>query len=332
VADNRKTLLLHYNRAIRSLVECMRGPSYSVEVGLVTCLIFICIEYLRADYPAAFTHLHNGLKIIAEQGLRVGAADKSVDTLLLSSTWERTRAPGTVTTKLIPMFNRAIVTGLLFGAPFEPLLENFCPRPEVLQPSQCFGSVMEAQVALYELRNSTVILISVLNRKVWSGNRPTSAELQHRAHLLGCHDTWLWALQRLEQEGRLSKEDSVIASSLKISYYATRLALSCAASVDETVFDAHISSVKALNYHAKIVLDSMALATPSQPSSPSTSGSSPSSAGSSQTSSPSPGSSTKPAAHFTFDISVIPPLVRTRILKGHLKTIIRRSANPTSNL
>ncbi|KAF2464470.1 uncharacterized protein BDR25DRAFT_242370 [Lindgomyces ingoldianus] len=284
-SDSRKTLLLHYNKAVRCLVHRMAESSYPIEVGLVTCLLFICIEFLRGDYYTAFTHLHSGLKIIAEWWQRPqNASQSSLPSLPSSIAIAKTVAgPSIISGKLIPMFIRAIATGLLFGAPFEPLLKRFCTRPQILQ-GRPFTSVLEAQSAIYGLRNATVILVSVVTRKVISGTKPTTKDLQYHAYLLSCHDSWFRALRILEREGKLSREDSVVASSLKISHYSTYIALAGAIDAHQTSFDAHISSFKALNHHAKIVLDSMNLPTSS------------------------PSASKQGAAHFTFEISLIPPL------------------------
>ncbi|KAJ4371156.1 hypothetical protein N0V83_004372 [Neocucurbitaria cava] len=197
--DSHTTLLVHYNKAVRSLVERATQSSQSVEVGLITCLLFICIEFLRGDYLVAFTHLQNGLKIIAE--------------------WQQT-------------------------------------------PQQV-----------------------------------PNDDLHYRAHLLTCHESWLQAMKVLENGGNLSKQDSLVASSLRLSHYATYIALAGATDIYQMSFDAHIADFEALNHHARIVLDSMNL--PS--SSPGTPTTSPSSSASSDPK--------DPAAHFTFEIALIPPLV-----------------------
>jgi hypothetical protein len=49
-----KTLLYHYNKSVRSLVDRINETAYSPEIGLVTCLLFVCMEYLRGNYHTAF--------------------------------------------------------------------------------------------------------------------------------------------------------------------------------------------------------------------------------------------------------------------------------------
>ena len=61
-SSKQKTLLVHYNKAIRLLVERISEPSFSPEIGLVICLLFVCIEFMRGDYDTAFSHYKSGTK------------------------------------------------------------------------------------------------------------------------------------------------------------------------------------------------------------------------------------------------------------------------------
>ena len=277
----------------------MSEPSYSVEIGLVTCLLFICIECVRGDYPAAFMHLHSGLKIIAQMG--------SPPAIPLART---VADPGLIANKLAPIFTRAITNGLLFGAPFEPLLDGYCTRPKAFH-KHTFESITEAQTVLFELRNATVIQISVLYRKLLGASRLNSGDLQYRLQLLHCHHQWLRSLKNLESERKISSGDIAVLSSLKVSYYCTYIALAGALDMEQIVFDAHLESVKALNHHAKVVLDSMGLcSSPSSGSTPTRSDRKLSSYGK-KALIPSPLPAQSPAAHFTFEIALIAPLVST---------------------
>jgi hypothetical protein len=295
--ENRKTLLFHYNEAVRSLVDRMSEPSYSVEIGLVTCVLFMCIECLRGDYPAAFMHLHSGLKVIAQMG-------SSPSIPLARSVAD----PELVVNRLAPIFTRAITNGLLFGAPFEPLLDSYCPHPEAFH-GHSFGNIIEAQTVLFELRNATVILTSVLYRKLFGGFFLDSGDLQYRLHLLNCHNQWLRGLQNLEDERNMSNEDTAVLSSLKVSHYCTYVALAGALDVEETVFDAHVESVKALNHHAKIVLDSMGLYKSSSSESTTTRSKRMLSSYGHNVSKPCLHNLESPVAHFTFEMTLIAPLV-----------------------
>jgi hypothetical protein len=298
MVNRRKPFLTRYNTAVRCLIDRLTDPSYSVEVGLVTCLLFICIEFLRGDYRTAFTHLYNALKIVAE-----------------SRRWPRNAAHRRVTPlagNYLPILIRAIATGLLFGGPFEPL-DN--PRlPLQILHERPFTSVLEAQLAIYKLRNASMHWMSLASQRIAHGTQPTTEESRHQEHLLSCHSSWLWALRSLECTGRLSNKDGVVASSLKVSYYSTYIALACTYDTCQMLFDAHIPSFNALNHYAKIVFDSKDLPTSSPSAAPATPTSSQHPFSCSKISTSLSGGSNQSAVQFPSEISLIPALVRnTRI-------------------
>jgi len=61
-----RILNLHYSKAVGSLVGRIAEQSCTIEVSLVACLLFVCIEFMRGNFMTAFTHLHSGLRILSE--------------------------------------------------------------------------------------------------------------------------------------------------------------------------------------------------------------------------------------------------------------------------
>lgn len=55
----------HYTKAIKTLVK---AEDPSPHVTLVTCLVFVCLEYLRNNFDVGLAHLKSGLKILADAG------------------------------------------------------------------------------------------------------------------------------------------------------------------------------------------------------------------------------------------------------------------------
>lgn len=60
----RDFILRQYNHAIRSLTQREPGNCPSKEVILITCVLFICLEFLRENVEEALMHLSNGLKVL----------------------------------------------------------------------------------------------------------------------------------------------------------------------------------------------------------------------------------------------------------------------------
>jgi hypothetical protein len=283
--DQHKVLFHHYNKALRCLVERMREPSYPSEVGLVACLLFVCIEFLRGDYHAAFTHLHSGLRILFEWSPQMP----------------------TIPHDLVAMFNRTMTAALLYGMSVPDIFdvsitgpqsyprqafgiyEIPTPRPQSYPP-QAFTSMAEAQAAGTQLRNASMLFIRDWGQKLFLRVPVTLDALNIQSQLLQCHESWLRSFRLLEKQGRLSDEDKLNTNFLMLFYYPLYIALACAVDMGQTQYDAHITGFKAMNHHARNILNAMNLTKVDT-----TSGS----------------FSLKPtraAAHFTFEVSLIPGL------------------------
>jgi len=65
--EHEQFMLQHYLKAIHHLqphFEARDKPA--IRVALITCLVFVCIEFLRGHFETAQTHLDNGLKVFRE--------------------------------------------------------------------------------------------------------------------------------------------------------------------------------------------------------------------------------------------------------------------------
>jgi Fungal specific transcription factor domain len=68
VDENEKFVLRQYSKAIHNLTHAVPSArdTATTRVALVTCLVFIYLEFLRGHYTTAQTHLANGLKLLKE--------------------------------------------------------------------------------------------------------------------------------------------------------------------------------------------------------------------------------------------------------------------------
>ncbi|OCK77969.1 hypothetical protein K432DRAFT_302998 [Lepidopterella palustris CBS 459.81] len=292
-----KTLLLHYNKAVRCLTDRMVEPSYTPEIGLVTCVLFICIEYMRGNWATAFMHLSNGLNIITAWRNKQLNGSSSASSSLRSplGSMSSVSASGTmIEDKLVPIFIRSITAALIYGIPVEQVSDHLSVRYEI----RPFATILEAQSSNHELRNLSLVFIRDMGKKLFEGDIILPEDFRYQSYLLECHYSWILSVKNLERSNHLSKEDEVAASCLKVSYYSTYILVACATEARQMSYDQHLESFKAINQHAKTVIDSMQLAASSASLSASESSSS------TLTSSPTP----PPSANFTFELSVIPSL------------------------
>lgn len=134
--------LLHYDIALKELRKTLSaGNGKSVEFTLITCFLFMCIEFLQGNDIGLLPHLHSGLNILqtAQDEMNVEA----VGQINLSSD---VRDFKTQTRQLYHLLDwlAALWLGNQVLQPIEP--EN--PEPYVSMPNN-FNSIAETNERLY---------------------------------------------------------------------------------------------------------------------------------------------------------------------------------------
>lgn len=272
-AHGSRFFLHHYNEAVRKLMGRMTEPSYSAEIGLVTCLLFVCIEFLRGNYCTAFTHMTNGLSLIREwQQQR-----KVVSSSSLGLTYAK-GSKSLIEHVLVPMFQRGITSAQLYGVPTEDHLDIPFPVPERF--IQLPFSLHEAERSSRELRNASILFLRQMGMKAPQRIALGEEDLGQQSRLMECHRVWFERVQVVEDSQEWSADELVSLSALKVALYALLSYVGCAASVLQVPYDRYLPSFQALIRHAQIVLDAMEV-------------------------------KNTHAAKFTFEMSIIPPLYHT---------------------
>jgi hypothetical protein len=272
VVHGSKVFLNHYNQAVRTLVDRMTDPSYSPEIGLVACLLFVCIEFLQGNYCTAFAHMTNGLRLIREwqQQRRI---DSPFDDLPCTNGTETL-----IQDVLLPMFQRGMMSAQLYGVSVEEHFDIPFPHPDrfIRLPF----TLQEAERSSRELRNASILFIRETATKHWKKIPLDKKDFENQAQLTDCHQVWFQHVQMMEDSQQHSGDDPIALSNLKVALLATTTYVGCAGSVLQVPYDAYLHVFQALVHHAEIVLDAL------------------------HTSSPH-------AARFTFEISVVAPLYYT---------------------
>ena len=161
------------------------------------------------------------------------------------------------------MFMRNITPAMLFGARIEDLFEITVPDPTSYDFP--FSTFHELRMSSFQLRNASALFARTMATKIFVKVPLTPKDFARQSQLLEAHHSWLKALQRLEQATLLTHEEEIAAASLKLGYYSTYILIDCAMTLRQTNLDAHLDYFKAINHNAKIVLDSMDIATPPLP-------------------------------------------------------------------
>lgn len=290
VDDNYRFVLLHYNKAVRALVQSMSDTTHSPEVALVTCLLFVCMEFLRGNYHTAFTHMKNGLGIITQRrkshatGATKPLSHESVThgaTPITRSSFadpmpedylkrDYIAAPYPVTfhefprlaansttimeNTLVPIFIRGISSALIYGVNTRDSLDVPSPVPSLLDQDS-FTDLKEAQQACYELRNSSILYLRTMGQKSLHRQPPINEDCQHRDRLLDFHQAWFEKVQALERVTVFPEEEKIALSSVKISHYTTFILTACSLDNREVASDSYLEEFKEILHHAKIVME-----------------------------------------------------------------------------
>ena len=286
-----KIVLTHYNKSVRALIQRMAEPTYTPEVGLVTCLLFVCIEFLRGNYHTAFTHMRNGLSIISERQQKQrfdslspvgspsppstnGSSDRSYRALESSTVQMPQRfverdfgvPPHPVTLRDIPRNTSGAAT--MIDDKLTPIFirgvtaaimygvdaeENLdIPLPyPSLLTHVAFTSLHQAQQACHELRNSSALHVRNAARRLFRKEPVSVEDLQRQSNLIACHHAWYERLELFLQNHRLSGDEHIALHALKTSHYTTLIYVSCSIWVDEMEFDAHIDAFRKIIHHAE---------------------------------------------------------------------------------
>ncbi|KAL1620864.1 hypothetical protein SLS54_005794 [Diplodia seriata] len=296
--------LRQYNKAIARLSEQAYGAPQPSRTLLLTCVLFVCLEFLRGDTNMAMTHTLNGLNILS-----TWQADVAKQKLKGYSDYQK-KEEEFVNDNLTPIFCRLSVISTLLGKP-TPIVRAKPPTMDGSEPPSLpggfsFRTLSEARDALIDIQNSGLRFMWATMEKKYQGTIATT-EILEQVRLEMRLAEWHRALD--DFEGHLARrpknlmtqhdEDSLII--LRLLYYVAHIWLSSCLSLKETAFDAFISEFQQINALSSSLLSRRGSHAPSSSASYSTSSSS---------SSPAPGAS---SGTFSFDAELVGPLYFTAI-------------------
>lgn len=236
----QETFLTHYNKALRSVADRIASPSYTPEVALVSCFIFVGIEILRGNYDAAMLHYTNGLRII--QSLRITQRKAKSPTL----------GSDLIETSLLPLFHRLLTTGIMYGVPTDLALSLVSCAP---LPHQPFSSLLEAQSSMHELRNQALLFI----RHMGDNFRPIvptpRVKLLDQKALLAALDDWNTSFAPLEKPTDLSTPDILTIHGLKASSVFLTILLTSITDTSQCAIDRHLPLFQSLLSHCEPIIE-----------------------------------------------------------------------------
>lgn len=288
--EQQRRTLLQYNKAIKSLKERLGTGEQALEVTLLTCVLFICLEFMRGNPNIALDHLHSGLQI-------------------LDTTQRSTQDAQSIEEELVNIFSRLSIQASLWGRRPPQICASKDDDPMRDFDSACtpFATIREARVSLER------ILIQRL--------RPSDPHIEFDPSM-PMSDVWKAERERLTAQLRywnsrhgLSMAVSVHANdiySLRILQMMAIVAIvwnSIPLIPEETAFDRHLFDFEIIVSLAAVLIDGKAPCSP-QAASVATSLSSETTSASHR---PNFSALSNTPIPFTFEMGIIPCLYFTAI-------------------
>ncbi|KAI5456477.1 hypothetical protein BGZ63DRAFT_325817, partial [Mariannaea sp. PMI_226] len=182
--DEEQFVLRQYGKAISHLVPQSPGDTQPhVNVVLLTCLVFIFLEFLRGHYSAAQAHLKNGLRLIAES---LGPQGMKKPGLALL----RPATDGQVEEGILEAFSRIQVQVALL-TPFDHPFGLRLQVDELDPVNGHFKSIEQARERLDRILNEIIQIEQDQRRKEGEDNSDWCSEMHYKHERILCAlDTW----------------------------------------------------------------------------------------------------------------------------------------------
>ncbi|ROV98281.1 hypothetical protein VSDG_04425 [Cytospora chrysosperma] len=252
----RSFTLQQYNKAIACLLDQMNSHSAKPLASLLTCVLFVCIEYLQGKYQESLIHLEQGQQLLIRLDQQANNPEMEY-----------------IVRYIVPLYTRLSLASFLFGV-------DSIPTPNFLRSHgeipDTFESIDDLQASVHEFTEQAFHFTRkaqpVKNNSV-SIPRETTQMLEVEQERLLSRLVKLnvaFSLFRASVGSRHGPKNALLV--LQIYLHAQHIWISTALSSSEVVYDDYLSSFAAIVPLAAIYLDLEAasqhqstFATPAEP-------------------------------------------------------------------
>ena len=235
--DQERFMLQHYIKAIQYAQPLFAtNDRASVRVALITCVVFVCLEFLLGHFRTAETHLQNGLKVLREtQNHSSTDADDGVITLYPSG--------DPVDDWIVEALSRLHAEVELFKQTYQhPCFVLLAPKCG----TSTFNTINEAWQQMERILN----MIFHLSSQSYQHKLSEDPSIRHPSTLFEQQKLireqlleWLRRYESSRQHLRVKESEPVeeVGSQLLHTYHAMAniMAGTCVRGPDESVFDSY---------------------------------------------------------------------------------------------
>ncbi|KAK2767752.1 hypothetical protein FQN54_003910 [Arachnomyces sp. PD_36] len=239
--DSERFTLQQYNKAIRHLRVGTGASKHALHVTLITCMLFVTLEYLRGQYKMGSAHLRSGIQILSH--ISAPKERLAMSPSILSP------AEDFAHNALIDSYARLTIQSAMFGH----LPAHLCVVTRDLQANALpdeFSSIVDARQSLDDLLNRAHYLQRQLHILLTHSTSKTPyIELEFfetRRQILT--DLALWRKASNATLTRLKTENASFRATQRYSlldtYYEMTVIMAtvCLPSAGEMSFDAHTAN------------------------------------------------------------------------------------------
>lgn len=229
--EQEQFMLQHYTKAIHHLRRLFSSnDKASIRVALITCIVFVSLEFLRGRFQTAQTHLDGGLKVLRESQPQQVMDDSNsalVSSYDLVDTW------------ILEAFSRLQTQVELFRRTFQhPYL--FLQPPRYTVSKQFFHSMEAAWQSLEQLLNGILYLTEKSRQHRASGGvtAPFTALVDEQQLIKNHLIQWLATYEASKKD--LTKKEYASQICILLESFHTMafiMAGTCLSFDDETIFD-----------------------------------------------------------------------------------------------
>lgn len=294
--------LQQYNKAIARLLDQMNNPLTKPLASLLTCVLFVCIEFLQGKDKESLIHLEQGRQLLTRLDERYNGPEMEC-----------------ILRHVVPLYTRLSLTSFLFGGTPVPLPDSLKSRGEI---PDTFGSMDHLRYFMHEFMEQAFRFTHRARPAKNSSDsisRETMQLLEVEQDRLLCRLAKFNVAFSLFQASRSKPGPENTLLVLQMYLHAQYIWISTALSSSEVVYDNYLAQFAAIVPLAAAYID-LETSSQNQPVFPP----------------PKPGSATAPTypfsglnqqlpgSNFTFETHIIPPLYYVATKCRH--PLIRRSA------
>ena len=227
--------LQQYNKALSHLAKHLsQKEKLSIEVTLISCILFICLELLRGSYESAIAHLQSGLNILNDwrkEGSQSTFSDIS------------TSIPNAqhIEDDLVQLFGRLDLHATFLGTTMpRPYLPSRFDTPGASpSTSRPFSSISEARQCLDSQMNAIFRFLRATANYDPHFPPDSIARAEEQHDRLVQLEQWLTVFNNFvdDSSSQMDSKDLRGVITLKIHHKTVYLMLSTVLLTDETVFD-----------------------------------------------------------------------------------------------